>query len=98
KREIKEKRTQAEVFAHKGGKLRGVAKRMREAAEEAEENIVEVRQEDKTIKRFTIPCQEFDKFFDGKIMEFNSISAIKNHGQVSKDLELVVRKNTHVII
>jgi ATP-binding cassette subfamily F protein 3 len=29
--QIKEKRAQAEVFAHKGGKLRAVAKRMREA-------------------------------------------------------------------
>jgi ATPase subunit of ABC transporter with duplicated ATPase domains len=37
--QIKEKRAQAEVFAHKGGKLRAVAKRMRESAEEAEENI-----------------------------------------------------------
>ena len=31
--QIKEKRSQAEVFAHKGGKLRAVAKRMREAVE-----------------------------------------------------------------
>ncbi len=96
--EIKEKLAQAGVFAHKGGKLRGVAKRMREAAEEAEENIVEVRQEDKTIREFSIPCQEFDKFFDGKIMEFSKVSAIKNHVPVYKDLELVIRKDTHVII
>ncbi len=96
--EIKEKRSQAEVFAHKGGKLRAVAKRMREAAEEAEENIVEVRQEDRTIREFVMPCQEFDKFFDGKIMEFNSISALKNHQPITKELELVVRKNTHIII
>ncbi len=96
--EIKEKRSQAEVFAHKGGKLRAVAKRMREAAEEAEENIVTVRQEDKTIREFEIPCQEFDKFFDGKILEFKKISAIKEHGIISKDVEMVIRKNTHVLI
>src|SRR5581483_3573844 len=68
--QIKEKRSQAEVFAHKGGKLRAVAKRMRETVEEAEENIVQVRQEDKTIREFVIPAQEFDKFSDGKILEF----------------------------
>src|SRR5258708_2938711 len=62
--QIQEKRTQAEVFAHKGGKLRAVAKRMREAAEEAEENIVSVRKEDKSIREFDIPVQEFDKHFD----------------------------------
>jgi len=96
--QIKEKRTQAEVFAHKGGKLRAVAKRMREAAEEAEENIVSVRQEDKTIKPFTIPAQEFDKHFDGKVIEIHSVAAIKNHKPVSKKLGLVVRKNYHVLL
>jgi ATP-binding cassette subfamily F protein 3 len=96
--QIKEKLSQAEVFAHKGGKLRAVAKRMREAAEEAESSIVQVRQEDKTIREFNIPVQEFDQFFDGKIMEFSSISAVKNNEMVSKELELVVRKNTHIII
>lgn len=96
--QIKEKRAQAEVFAHKGGKLRAVAKRMRESVEEAEENIVDVRQEDRTIRDFTIPCQEFDQFFDGKILELNSVSAIKNNKPVPKQLDLVVRKNTHIII
>ncbi|MEY4744703.1 MAG: hypothetical protein RL272_648, partial [Candidatus Parcubacteria bacterium] len=46
--EIRRKKEQAEVFAHKGGKLRSLAKRMREAAEEAEEGMVEERREDKT--------------------------------------------------
>ncbi len=96
--QIKEKRSQAEVFAHKGGKLRAVAKRMREAAEEAEESIVSVRQEDKTIREFEIPTQEFDPFFDGKVIEFNHVSAIKDNEVVSKDLDLVVRKNTHLLI
>lgn len=96
--QIKEKRAQAEVFAHKGGKLRGVAKRMRESAEEAEENIIEVRQEDRTIRDFTIPVQEYDKYFDGKILEFSSIAAVKNNKMVKKDFSYVVRKNTHVVI
>lgn len=96
--QIKEKRAQAEVFAHKGGKLRAVAKRMREAAEEAEENMVDVRQEDKTIRDFEIPVQNFDAFFDGKILQFNSISAIKSHGTISKEVDITVRKNTHVLI
>jgi ATP-binding cassette subfamily F protein 3 len=96
--QIKEKLSQAEVFAHKGGKLRGVAKRMREAAEEAEENLVDVRQEDKTIRDFTIPVQEFDLHFNGKVIEFTSVSALKNHKMTKKELELVVKKNTHLLI
>ncbi|MBX4187801.1 MAG: ATP-binding cassette domain-containing protein [Candidatus Doudnabacteria bacterium] len=96
--QIKEKRSQAEVFAHKGGKLRAVAKRMREAAEDAEENLVDVRQEDKTIREFTIPAQEFEVHFDGKLVQFSSISAIKNHKQQLKEIELIVRKDTHLLI
>ena len=96
--QIKEKRSQAEVFAHKGGKLRGVAKRMRESAEESEESLVSVRQEDKTIRQFTIPAQEFDIHFNGKIGEFSYVTAIKKHKPETKELNLVVRKNTHVLI
>lgn len=96
--QIKEKRSQAEVFAHKGGKLRAVAKRMREAAEEAEESIVQVRQEDKVIRDFNIPAQEFDVHFDGKILQLDKVWAIKNEKPVPKDVGLTVRKNTHVVI
>ncbi|MBL8030403.1 MAG: ABC-F family ATP-binding cassette domain-containing protein [Candidatus Doudnabacteria bacterium] len=96
--QIKEKRSQAEVFAHKGGKLRAVAKRMREAAEEAEEGIVEVRQEDKTIREFNIPCQEFGSFFDGKILNLTSIHTFLNHEPVKHELEFTVRKNIHVLV
>lgn len=97
-RQIKEKRAQAEVFAHKGGKLRGVAKRMREAAEEAEENIVDVRKEDKTIHEFTIPAQEFDPSFDGKILHCSAVSALRKHTVVKKTIDLTVRKNMHVLV
>jgi len=59
-KEIQAKKEKANVFAHKGGKLRAVAKRMREVASEAEDNMVEVRKEDKTI--FNIP-NEFEKSY-----------------------------------
>lgn len=96
--QIKEKRSQAEVFAHKGGKLRAVAKRMREAVEDAEENMVDVRREDKTIRDFEIPTQEFDPFFDGKILELTSLSAFKDGKPVVAPVEQILRKNTHVLI
>ena len=96
--QIKEKRSQAEVFAHKGGKLRAVAKRMREAAEEAEESIVEVRQEDKTIREFSIPCQDYGDFFDGKILEISSVASFKDHEPKHSETEIQIRKNTHTLI
>ena len=83
--QIQEKRSQAEVFAHKGGKLRAVAKRMREAVEEAEESMVEVRREDKTIRNFTIDAQEFPAFFDGKVLFIENIGRIENGELIKKE-------------
>lgn len=94
--QIKEKRAQAEVFAHKGGKLRGVAKRMRQAAEAAEEQIVSVRQEDRTIRPFTLPAQIFDASFNGRIVEFRGVAVMQGGSVVEKKLDLIVRKHTHV--
>lgn len=97
-RQIVQKRAQAEVFAHKGGKLRGVAKRMRGVAEVAEENLVEVRREDKTIRSFNIPAQEFDIHFPGKVAEVRSVTIVKDHRAIDKAVDLVVRKNMHVLL
>src|SRR4029078_7915906 len=57
-KEIQAKKDQANKFAHKGGRLRLVAKRMRNLAEELEEEQVDVRKEDKTIRPFVIPMQD----------------------------------------
>ena len=52
------KKDKANSFANKGGGMRLIAKRMREQVEEAEEEKVDVRKEDKTIRPFTIPVQK----------------------------------------
>jgi len=96
--EIRKKREQAEVFAHKGGKLRSVAKRMREAAEEAEESMVDVRQEDRTIRDFEIPVQEFSFEFNGQILQIDRIGIIKEGEPVVKDVDLTLRKGTHMLL
>jgi ATP-binding cassette, subfamily F, member 3 len=95
---IKKLKAQAGVFAHKGGKLRGVAKKMRDAAQEAEEGKVDVRREDKTIKPFSIGTQQFDAFFDGKIAEITSVSLLKKRKPVTKKLDLTLRRGTHLLI
>jgi ATP-binding cassette subfamily F protein 3 len=95
---IKKLKAQAEQFAHKGGKLRAVAKKMRDEVGELEENKVEVRREDKTIPEFSIPAQEFSPLFDGKIVTIKSVSAIKNHKKVEKEVDLILRKGTHLLV
>ena len=96
--EIQKKRAQAEVFAHKGGRLRSVAKKMRESAEEAEEGMVELRQEDRTIRPFTIPVQEFDPYSSGKILVITELEFLKAGERVTRTVDAVLRKGSHVLL
>jgi ATPase subunit of ABC transporter with duplicated ATPase domains len=56
-KEIQENKDKANFFANKGGQMRLVARRMREKAEELEEEKVDIRKEDKTIRSFRIQSQ-----------------------------------------
>jgi len=94
-KEIQSKKEQANAFAMKGGNLRAVAKRMRDLAEELEEEKVDVRKEDKTIKDFTIPFQEEQV---GDIAVFSSISIYKNHKIKKIKVNLKLRKNKHLLL
>ncbi len=88
-KKIQENKDKANFFANKGGGMRLVAKRMREDAEEAEENMVDVRREDKTIKPFTIEAQED---LSGILFSLSSVEIIDIH----KDDGSLKTKKTHV--
>ncbi len=94
-KEIQAKKDQANVFAHKGGRLRLVARRMREKAEELEDEIVEVRKEDKSIRPFTIPSQ-LDLI--GEILNISSFMTMKNGKIVKHKAKISLNKNTHLLL
>ena len=83
-KEAIEKKEKANFFAMKGGRLRLLAKRMREDAEEMEENQVDVRKEDKTIRKFTIPAQTG---LIGEIAHISSFSVMRGHNPRTKRAE-----------
>jgi len=56
-KKIQDNKDKANYFAQKGGKMRLIAKKMRTEIEEMEEDKVDVRREDKTIRPFQIPAQ-----------------------------------------
>lgn len=93
-RTIKEKRAQANVFAHKGGKLRSVAKRMRTLADDLEENKADVRREDKTLPSFEIACSERP----GPIVAIHGVSLLSGGVSNVRPLELTLKKKTHVLV
>ncbi len=94
-KEIQENKDKANFFANKGGQMRLVARRMREKAEELEEEKVDVRKEDKTIRPFVIPCQ---KDINGEIINITSFSMIKNHKPVARKCNIVLRKKEHLLL
>ncbi len=94
-KEIQAKKDQANKFAMKGGNLRLVARRMRELAEDLEEEKVDVRKEDKTIKNFIIPAQED---LIGDIIAFDKVSILKEGKVVEKNVKVKLRKNTHLLL
>ncbi|OGN19394.1 MAG: hypothetical protein A3A29_00375 [Candidatus Ryanbacteria bacterium RIFCSPLOWO2_01_FULL_47_79] len=94
-KEAIEKKEKANFFAMKGGRLRLLAKRMREDAAEMEESQMDVRKEDKTIRSFTIPAQED---LIGNIVALTSVGIIKGHKAVQRKVEIALQKNRHLLL
>lgn len=94
-KEIQANKDQANVFSHKGGNMRALAKRMREKAAEMEDEIVDVRKEDKTIRPFKIPA-EIE--FIGDVLTIESLSIIKDHKPKEKKIHLALRKKQHLLL
>ncbi len=88
-KDIQNRKEQAGFFAQKGGHMRDVARKMREKIEELEEDKVEMRQEDKAIRNFFIPCQDD---LTGQILHLESVSVIKNHKPINKKVNIVLKK------
>ena len=92
-KEILENKEKINYFSNKGGKMRLVAKRMKDEIEEYEETKVDVRKEDKTIRPFTIECQK-DLPID--IMQITSYKVIKDHEPKEIACDIKLRRNTHL--
>lgn len=94
-KEMLAKKEKANFFAHKGGNLRAVAKRMREKAEEYEENKVEVRKDDKTIRPFSIPVQEDLPL---EVLRLTSYTVVRDHVSKNVRCDLTLRRGKHLHI
>ena len=68
---------------------------MKKKIEELEEDVVDVRREDKTIKDFKIPCQEGT---GGVILQLDSVSIIKNHKPVNKKVNITLNKRDRLLL
>jgi ATPase subunit of ABC transporter with duplicated ATPase domains len=94
-KQIQADKDKINYFASKGGKMRLVAKRMRDDVEEAEENKVDVRKEDRTIRPFTIETQTEVPL---EVVRLTSYKVIKNHQPKEVECDLVLKRGTHLQI
>lgn len=94
-KEIQANKDKVNYFANKGGKMRLVAKRMRTEIEEAEENKVDVRREDKTIRPFTI---EPHADIPLEVVKLTSYTVIKNHDPKEIECNLLLKRGMHIQI
>ncbi len=93
-RDISNRKEQMGFFAQKGGHMRDVARKMREAINELEEQVVDIRHEDKTIAQFRIPSPEIA----GPIVKISSVSIVKNHKEVAKKAAIALKRGEALLI
>lgn len=94
KKEIQDNKDKVNFFSNKGGKMRRLASKLKEEIEELEENKVDVRREDKTIREFQIPAQGII----GDVVKIHKIKIIKNHEPVIQNIDILLRQRDRLLI
>ncbi len=93
-RTIQDRKDKVNFFAHKGGKMRKLASKLREEVAEAEENMVDVRRDDRTIGDFHIPSQPFSE----PIVRLKAVRVILDHEPKQVNVDFTFRRRQHVLI
>ena len=91
---IQDRKEKVNFFSHKGGKMRKLAQKMKKETEEMEENKVEVRKDDKTIRDFVIPAQDIA----GELIKIESVKVIQNHEPILKKTDKLLRKGDRLLV
>ncbi|HBK33856.1 TPA: hypothetical protein DEP34_02865 [Candidatus Uhrbacteria bacterium] len=91
---IQDRKDKVNFFAHKGGKMRKLASKLKEEVAEAEENMVDVRRDDRTIDDFTIPAEPFIE----PIVRLTSVKVIRHHEAHCVNVDLILRRGHHLLI
>lgn len=96
-KKIQDNKDKANFFAQKGGKMRVVAKKMRTEIEEMEEEKVDVRKEDRTIRNFEIPAQPE---IVGELLNITSFTTMdpKTHKPKAHKANIALKKKQHLLL
>jgi len=94
KKQIIDRKEKVNFFANKGGKMRKLAKKLKDETAELEEDMVDVRQEDRTIREFNIKAQDIA----GEIVKISAVKIIHNHEPIIKEVDKIIRKKMHLLV
>jgi len=94
-KQIQADKDKINYFAQKGGKMRLIAKKMRADIAEGEENKVDVRKEDKTIRPFTIkPHSDIPL----NVLKLSSVKVIRDHEAKDAECDIELKRGEHLQI
>lgn len=93
-KDIQDRKDKVNFFSHKGGKMRKLASKLRDQISDAEENMVDVKRDDRTIDDFTIPAQSFTE----PLVHLTSVLVVKNHEAERKAVDIKLRKGNRLFI
>lgn len=86
-KKIQENKDKVNFFAHKGGKMRKLAAKLKDEYEDMEDNMTDERKEDRTIRDFDIKINEDEEEkMGGTIIAMEKVN-ILDHGE-SKDINI----------
>lgn len=94
RKKIADRKEKANTFSFKGGKMRKLAKKMRDETAQMEDEIVDVRSDDKTIYPFEIPNQGFV----GNVVELSEVKVIIDHSPQIKHVDIVLRQDHRLLV
>lgn len=94
RRNILDRKEKVNFFANKGGKMRKLASKLKDEIEEDEENMVEVKQDDRTIRAFTIPAQHTT----AAVVTFSEVGVISNGEKMQVPVDMNIWKRDRVLI
>lgn len=94
KKEIQDKKDKVNFFAHKGGKMRKLAAKLRDEIADAEENMVRVKEDDKTIGSFEIEAPNYTEMH----MKLTSVGIWANGESQQKDCDIELRRGDRLHI
>lgn len=101
-RDITNRKEQMNFFAQKGGHMRDVARKMREKIEELEAEVVEMRQEDRTLSDFGIPAQQVDGMEitqGGPVVHISGVTLMHNPSKPqTKKVDVTVRRGDKLLV